>query len=168
MFTKGMDTMSTSIILKQADIFYGVDTSQIEKIASMCKEKNFNLGEMIFEENSTGNELYIIAEGEVEIILDPALVSDQPQQASTPQTVARLHRGQSFGEVALVDQGLRSAAARSATKNTRLLVVPRSELLQLFEEMPELGYRMMRNLAADLAMKLRGTDFQIRDQLLHE
>jgi CRP-like cAMP-binding protein len=114
------------------------------------------------------DDFYIIAEGEVEIILDPALVSNQAGSSSKPQTVAHLHRGQSFGEVALVDQGLRSATALSASKTTRLLVIPRLELMLLFEKLPQLGYHMMRNLAADLAMKLRGTDFQIRDQLLQE
>ena len=104
----------------------------------------------------------------MEIILDPALVSSQSETPSDNKTVAHLHRGQSFGEVALVDEGLRSATARSANKNTRLLILPRLELMQLFEDFPQLGYHMMRNLAADLAMKLRGTDFQIRDQLLHE
>jgi len=160
--------MSKTIILMQADIFFGIDGSQIEHIAAICKEKSYSFGETIFEENSSGDELYVIAEGEVEIILDPALVSDQVETLSRPQTVARLHRGQSFGEVALVDQGLRSATARSASKMTRLLVIPRLQLMHLFENMPQLGYHMMRNLAADLAMKLRGTDFQIRDQLLHD
>ena len=160
--------MSKQMILKQADIFFGVEDAHIESIAALCKERSYTLGKPIFEENSSGDELYVIAEGKVEIILDPTLVSDQATTSSSPQTVAHLHRGQSFGEVALVDQGLRSATARSASKNTRLLIIPRLELMQLFEDVPQLGYRMMRNLAADLAMKLRGTDFQIRDQLLHD
>lgn len=160
--------MTRSIVLMQADIFYGVERSQIDHIASLCKEKGYALGETIFEENSSGDELYVIAQGEVEIILDPALVSDQTSISSPPQTIAHLHRGQSFGEVALVDQGLRSATARSASHSTKLLIIPRQELLELFEEKPKLGYLMMRNLAADLAMKLRGTDFQIRDRLLQE
>jgi CRP-like cAMP-binding protein len=160
--------MSKSIILKQADIFFGVDDIHIDHIATLCEERNFSMGETIFEENSSGDELYVIAEGEVEISLDPALVSSQSGTPREDQTVARLHRGQSFGEVALVDQGLRSATARSANKKTRLLILPRLELMQLFEDSPRLGYYMMRNLAADLAMKLRGTDFHIRDQLLHD
>jgi hypothetical protein len=37
----------------------------------------------------------------------------------------------------------------------------------LCEAYPQLGYRLMFNLAADLAMKIRNTDFQLREQLLY-
>ena len=82
--------------------------------------------------------------------------------------VARLRRGQSFGEVALVDEGLRSATARAAQKETRLLVIQRDKLIMLCETYPQLGYRLMYNLAADLAMKIRNTDLRIREQLLYK
>jgi hypothetical protein len=35
----------------------------------------------------------------------------------------------------------------------------------LCDTYPQLGYRLMRNLAADLAMKIRHTDLQVREQL---
>ena len=161
--------MQHSAILMQADIFYGINRDDIELIAQICQEKTYRKNETIFEENSSGDELYVIAEGEVEILVDPAMVSDQMETRSEDKVIARLHRGQSFGEIALVDQGIRSATARSASKNTHLLIIPRSEILSLCEENPLLGYKLMRNLAVDLSTKLRGTDFQIRDQLLqHE
>jgi CRP/FNR family cyclic AMP-dependent transcriptional regulator len=160
--------MSTSVVLMQADIFFGIDRDRIERIAEICCEKVFHDDQLIFEENSSGDELYVIARGEVEICVDPALVSEKPELKSKSQTIARLRRGQSFGEIALVDQGIRSATARSVNDETRLLVIPRQALLDLCEEDPNLGYHLMRNLAADLAMKLRCTDFQIRDRYLKE
>jgi CRP/FNR family transcriptional regulator, cyclic AMP receptor protein len=81
--------------------------------------------------------------------------------------LATLRRGQSFGEVALVDEGLRSATARAVNKGTRLLVIPRDKLIMLCETYPQLGYRLMYNLAADLAMKIRNTDLQIREKVLY-
>lgn len=82
--------------------------------------------------------------------------------------IAKLRRGQSFGEVALVDEGLRSASARAAQKDTRLLVIQRNQIIMLCETYPQLGFRLMHNLAADLAMKIRSTDLRIRDQLLYK
>jgi CRP-like cAMP-binding protein len=84
-----------------------------------------------------------------------------------PVTIATLRRGQSFGEVALVDQGLRSATARCAQHNTHLLLIPREKLMTLCDTYPQLGYRLMRNLAADLALKIRNTDLRIREELLY-
>jgi len=158
--------MTIAPALRQADIFYQFTEPQLECLADICQEKTYPLGEIIFPENSPSDELYIISRGEVEIVLDPALVSDRPHASARPTTIAVLRRGQSFGEIALVDQGIRSAAARSASTDTHLLIIPREKLMQLCEADPVLGYRLMRNLAADLATKLRNTDLRIRGILL--
>jgi CRP/FNR family cyclic AMP-dependent transcriptional regulator len=156
-------TMPITGVLKEADIFYELTNTQLELVASICKEKTYQQGALIFAENTTGDELYVIADGEVKIEVDPALIGRG--DAGGPQAIATLRRGQSFGEVALVDQGVRSAAARCARHGTRLLIIPRDKLMLLCDTYPQLGYRLMRNLAADLAMKIRNTDLQIREQL---
>ena len=154
--------MSIATVLKQADIFDELTTTQLELVASICEERQYQPGDVIFEENTRGDELYIIADGEVEIRVDPSLIG---AEGGKPQTIAVLRRGQSFGEVALVDQGIRSASARCGDRETRLIVIPRSKLMLLCDTYPQLGYKLMRNLAADLAMKIRNTDLQIREQL---
>jgi CRP-like cAMP-binding protein len=135
-------------------------------IAALCQERNARAGEIIFEENTPGIELFVIVRGEVEILVDPAFVAGSPgRKPSGPVTIATLRDGQTFGEISLVDQGLRSASARCATDNTKLLVLPRQKLLSLCETQPELGYRVMKNIAADLAFKIRNSDLAIREQL---
>ncbi len=153
-------------ILRRADMFYDLTDAQLEMIASIASEAEYGMGEIIFRENSTGDELYVIAAGEVEIQVDPGLIQPGGGQEGRPVTITTLRRGQTFGEIALVDQGLRTASARSASQRTRLLVIPRERLITLCENYPELGYRLMRNIAADLAFKIRGTDLMIREQLL--
>lgn len=154
-------------ILRQADVFYDLTEAQLEKIAAICSEVTPDEGEFIFEENSSGDELYVVANGVVEILVSPAIIQAAlAGQIPGPMTIATIRRGQTFGEVALVDQGLRSASARCAAKKTLLLVIPREELLKLCDADPNLGYRLMRNIAAELAFKIRGTDLAIREQLL--
>lgn len=151
--------------LKQSDIFYQFTPTQLELVANLCQEVVFNTGEVVFQENSSSKELYVIVQGEVDILINRG-VTGQLNKTETP--VARLRRGQSFGEVALVDEGLRSASARAAQKDTRLLVISRDKIIMLCETYPQLGYRLMYNLAADLAMKIRNTDLRIREQLLYK
>jgi CRP-like cAMP-binding protein len=152
--------------LKQADIFYQFTPTQLEMVANLCLEKTYNMGETILEEGSSSKELYIITQGEVDILVNPALVGG-PDVPKGLATVATMRRGQSFGEIALVDEGLRSATARASQKDTKLLVIPRDKLIMLCETYPQLGYRLMYNLAADLAMKIRNTDLRIRETLLY-
>jgi len=156
--------MSITSVLKQADIFFDMTNTQLELVASICVEKVYQKGELIFAENTPGTELYVIADGEVDIQVDPAVIG--AESGVGPYTIATLRRGQSFGEVALVDEGLRSAAARCTQHNTRLVVIPRAKLMLLCDTYPQLGYRLMRNLAADLSMKIRNTDLQVREHLI--
>jgi CRP/FNR family cyclic AMP-dependent transcriptional regulator len=152
--------------LKQADIFYQFSPAQLELVAGLCQEKIYSLGEDIVRESAPTKDLYIIAEGEVDVLVTPALVGG-PEAASGMVTIATLREGQSFGEIALVDEGLRSATVRVATRSARLLVISRDKLLEICDTYPDLGYRLMFNLAADLAMKIRNTDFRIRETLLY-
>ncbi len=68
--------------------------------------------------------------------------------------------------MALVDEGNRSARARAIQPDTRLLIIPRDKLMLLCDSYPHLGYRLMRNLAGDLAMKIRNTDLQVREYII--
>jgi CRP-like cAMP-binding protein len=155
--------MSIVRILRQADIFDELTNTQLELVASICSERHYQAGDIIFEENSPGDELYVIASGEVEIVVDPSLIGKDG--SSGLYTIATLRRGQNFGEVSLVDEGLRSAGARCSVQDTHMIVIPRDKLMLLCDTYNQLGYRLMRNLAADLAMKIRHTDLQVREQL---
>lgn len=151
--------------LKQSDIFYQFTPTQLELVANLCQEVSFESNQIIFQENSSSKELYVIVQGEIDILIKRGTTGSLGKSETV---VARLRRGQSFGEVALVDEGLRSASARAVQKDTRLLVIPRDKIVMLCETYPQLGYRLMYNLAADLAMKIRNTDLRIREQLLYK
>jgi CRP-like cAMP-binding protein len=150
--------------LRYVDIFYGLRSEHLEQIDSICREVVLDRDTMVFDENSRGDEMYIVTRGAVDILVDPAILG--LDLASSPTTVATLRKGQVFGEVVLVDQGLRSAGASVAVDGTALLVIGRDELIALCEQDYELGYLLMRNIAADMAFKIRGADLMVREQLL--
>lgn len=154
-------------ILKQTDIFHQFKPEHLEMIASFCQERTYLQGEIIFSEGSLSSELYVIVQGEIDILLDPNLVSDKPLPDAKSVVIATLRRGQSFGEISLVDRGMRSATARAAQNDTRLLSLSSTQLLDSCEEDPYFGFQLMGNLAADLALKIRNTDLLIREKLVY-
>jgi CRP/FNR family cyclic AMP-dependent transcriptional regulator len=158
--------MEHTHILRETDIFYELSQEQLERIAAICEERTYQLGTFIFHENTASDEVYIIAEGQVDIQVDPQTLGIEVEEGPGPGTIATLQRGQVFGEVALVDQGLRSASAKCASKYARLLAFKREDIIKLCQADYHLGYLVMRNVAADLAFKIRSTDLMVREQLL--
>jgi CRP/FNR family transcriptional regulator, cyclic AMP receptor protein len=154
--------------LKDTDLFYNLNPTQLELIENICEECKYKQGDVIFEENSRQGELYLILSGEVEILINPSLVSAKMETPVALERIAMLRRGQSFGEMALVDEGVRSATAKVVSKNAVLLRLSRHRFLLLCSTYPELGYRVMYNLAMDMAQKIRNTDLQLRETLLYQ
>ena len=156
--------MSLLEILREADVFYDLTLEQLEQVAALCTVVRPPKGATVFRENSYGDEMYLIAAGSVEIEADPAILGLETD--SGPTTLATLRRGQTFGEMALVDRGLRSATVTVAEEETVLLSIHREALMELCERDHQLGYRLMRNIAIDLACRVRGVNLKVRERSL--
>ncbi len=152
-------------ILRQADIFYDVPQELLEKLCTVCRQETYNKGDVIVKENEPSDELYVIIEGNVEIVVDPRLLNPDAE-SSTPEVIATLWPGQTFGEIGLVDRGRRSASVVAAADGTTLQVVSREDLLKLCDENHTFGYYLMRNIAAGLAFKIRNADLILRERSL--
>jgi CRP-like cAMP-binding protein len=151
-------------MLRDADVFYNLSSEQLTQIAAICSERRPLKGTVLFRENSPGDEMYLVAQGAVDILVDPAMLGLETDVR--PTKVATMRRGQIFGEMALVDEGLRSATAQVAEEDTLLLAIRRQDLFALCESDYRLGYQIMRNIAVDLAFKMRSTDLMVREQSL--
>lgn len=156
---------SISAILSVTDIFDTFSETQLQLVAAICEAENYQTGDILVKENDQTTELYVIARGGVEVVMNPTFVSSDVDETEMV-VLTELRQGQVFGEVALVDQGMRSATIRVSQANTMLLRIDRNRLMQLCDSYPELGYKLMKNLAADLAFKIRNTDLTIRQYQL--
>ncbi len=158
--------MTNIYVLEQVDIFEGLTPDKLKLVDKICEEKTYNQDDVIFEENELSKEFYIIMEGQVEIQVDPDTIGDGKTDAYQPSTIATLRRGQSFGEVAIVDPGVRSASAKCGSEKCKLLVIDRAAFIELLEDDFQMGYTVMRNFAADLALKIRQTNLLVRQSLM--
>lgn len=149
-------TMTNVRILEMIEIFNDLTVEQLEKVYQICNEIICTKGTIIVKENTPSTEIYVILEGEVEILVGTSSLSGNKERK-----IGILERGQSFGEVALVDEGLRSATVRCASDDCRLLEISRNELLTLLREDTEIGFKVMFNLAADLCLKFRQATYKI-------
>lgn len=162
---KPQTSLKTTLAL--AELFEGFTDTQLDMVVAICERVTYEKGHILFREYEDTDELYVISRGGVEVLMNPGVVgTSAADRAMDPVVLTELRQGQLLGEIALVDQGLRSATARVSQNGTELLRIPRQKLMTLSDSYPDLGYKLMKNLAADLAMKLRHTDLTVRQYQL--
>jgi len=136
-------------VLRDIELFSQLDDEALKEIAVLCKEKSYHLGEIIAIQGEEGKDILIITQGCVEI-----LVND-PNYQDVKRVVANLGIGQIIGEMGLVDHGKRSAKVRAIEEPTEVQIISYEELSRLCETNTQIGYIIMKNLAADISFKLR-------------
>ncbi|MCI0521794.1 MAG: cyclic nucleotide-binding domain-containing protein [Chloroflexi bacterium] len=130
-------------ILKTVELFSGLQREDLQKVAGLCQPRQFQAGEIITRQGEMGDELFLITQGMVEVSVNER------------QSVVNLGEGQIFGEMALLDQGARSATVTAGNQPTIVQIIPRADFYALCAQNKDIGFIVMRNLAHDLSFKLR-------------
>lgn len=125
----------------------GLSPSQLASLAAISHREVYNTDAVIFNQNDAGDKMYLITRGQVEIRLNDA--------SGGNFTTIYLGQGQIFGEMALLDQGARSATVLAIEEETELYAINANEFVNLCQADTAIGYIIMRNMALDLSFKLR-------------
>jgi len=113
-----------------------------ETAASRKFRQRYRKSEVIFEEGSTGGEMYLIHSGRV-------LLSVRQNETREVALVV-LNPGDFFGEMALVDDSPRSATASAVEDDTELIVMDRTRFLFMVRQQPEFALSLMHTLCRRL------------------
>lgn len=144
-----MDLIPT---LKQVELFQGLSTDQLAKIVAIGAHQAVAEDAVIFQQGSAGDALYVIVSGQVGIRFE------QPGGGS--HTALFMGVGQVVGEMALLDQGPRSATVAAVGGEASVIRLGSDAFMQLCQQDTAIGFTLMRNLAMDLSFKLRQRNFR--------
>lgn len=117
-------------------MFYACSRRELQAVSRLATELEVPSGKALTEEGKPGQEFMIILEG-------TAVVSRDGVQLAT------FGPGDYFGEIALLDPGLRTATVVAQTPMT-LAVVAQRDFGELLEQVPALANKIMRGLARRL------------------
>jgi CRP-like cAMP-binding protein len=144
--------------LGSSELAEGLTPQQIARLAAVAQVRQYHPGELVVDEHERSDELYLIDAGSLEVWLDPASVG---RPGEPDRRIAELQAGQTCGELALLDGGVRSARVRAGVGGARLTVFASGQLLAICQADTAIGFRIMRNLAGALALRLRLQDMRL-------
>jgi CRP/FNR family cyclic AMP-dependent transcriptional regulator len=119
--------------LQRVPLFAELDEEEVRQIARLFKERRFAAGETAVQEGSGGAAFYVIDSGE-------ATVSVGGHEHATLKT------GDYFGEIALIDEGTRTATI-TATTELVCFGVTFWDFRPLVESNGVIGWKLLQSLA---------------------
>jgi CRP/FNR family cyclic AMP-dependent transcriptional regulator len=128
-------------LLQTIPIFEGLVEEDLRDLASRTRSRRFKAGEIIFNQGDAGQEMFVVAEGDVNIYL--------PGEDSRRVSLKDLARGEYFGELSMFDDKPRSASAM-ATTDSVLLELTREMLSNCFARQPRAAMTIVQTMAERL------------------
>ena len=139
--------------LAAQELLRGLTDDELRAVEKAAATQLASEGERIVHEGDDGDTVFFVLAGSVSVRVE--LDEGRSRRLST------LGAGVAFGEMAMLDDGRRSADV-VADEDTVLARVSVTELRELGERFPNLVTTIYRNLAANLARRLRSANGQVR------
>ncbi len=151
--------MEEEKFLKGVPILRDLEEEELRQFLKIARRVRFPRGEAILMEGQTGETMYIIEEGSVEITKTLVIGRGQEKSRDRDKVLTKLSAEDHaiFGEVALFEQSKRTATVVALT-DCLLLEVAKPDFLRLAEENPRIGYKITRNITQLLCSRLRKAD----------
>lgn len=108
------DQASTLEFLSKVILFKGFQQAELTKLAASAVPRSFKSGNVVIRQGDSGNEFFVILEGEASVT-----IGDSDGKS---KTVAKLNKGDHFGEKALLHDDPRTATVTATTALSTLVI----------------------------------------------
>jgi CRP/FNR family cyclic AMP-dependent transcriptional regulator len=148
------DTPVLAAQLRDIGLFGALSDDVLEHLCKNLHERRVGAGEAVFREGDPAREMYVLLDGEVEVL--------KRSRRGRDQRVAILGPNDSFGEMSVIDMQARSATVR-ALAPSRVLRISTEDMDALYRYDLKSYALIVLNLARDLSRRLRVTDGILAD-----
>jgi CRP-like cAMP-binding protein len=140
-------------VLQQSQLFADLGDEAVNQLVDLAEIHGIAAGEVIFKEGESGDSVFLLYGGEVEIV-------GKTPGGDEMQLAVLKDLGDFFGEISMVDHKPRSAAVKALT-DVILLEFSGDVLENFFAQSHWAGLFMYRNIARVLAGRLRQSNIRI-------
>lgn len=153
------NSLSKTIIdfFMSISIFDAINREELKVIAKHMNIITLNTGEILFKESDPAGYICFIVDGMLEVI--------KHSGTESPVVLETLQRGQSIGEISVIDSLPRSAMIRANTAST-LFVLSKSAFDFILEKHSKIGVKLLKGIARLICYNLRKTSNRLVDYLL--
>lgn len=137
-------------MFRRIELFSGLDDETLSRVIEPATEHHYVRGDAVFTEGDVADTMYVVSSGRVAI--------GNKSFDGRESMFALMERGDLFGEMSLFDGLGRSADAR-ALEPSVLIEVPYEPLRQLWDDRPEMLWKVI----ALLTGRLRNMDRALAD-----
>jgi CRP/FNR family cyclic AMP-dependent transcriptional regulator len=141
-------------LLSKTELFGGLAGDELSACANLFREVKFAKGQSLFVRGEKATSLYLVAQGRVRI----AIVTDDGRELSFRHTAD----GEIFGEIALLDGGVRTADATALTAVSAYRL-DQGDFHRFWSTRPLVTERLI----SFLCRRLRETSYQLESIALH-
>ena len=120
-------------VLRRVPIFAGLTKGEIEQIARLFKERRFASGDVVIQEGSGGAAFYVVESGDCRCVV-------------AGKERAIFHSGDFFGEIAMFDEGPRTATI-TATSDLVLWGLTYWDFRPVVEANGVIGWKLLQRMA---------------------
>ncbi len=148
--------VSKSFLMSEIPLFDSLNYEEIQEIEKRLILKDLEKGALIYKQGSAGRSVCFVVEGELSVI---------KRADDGDVTIATVGKGDSVGEIALIDGLTRSADVLAVTEAS-VLILKQDDFDNLVEEQPAIGVKVLKSLAKSLSRTLRDRS-EVLARLMH-
>jgi MFS superfamily sulfate permease-like transporter len=148
-------SQSGVIELEQHNFLRGLGSDDCQVLASLLQKKAFAKGTLLAAEGEAGDRMWLIGKGSVDIRL-------RVEDARGSRRIASLATGTTVGEMALIEDGARSASIVAA-EDVECWELDRATYETIMRDHSHIGTQLLTNLFREMANRLRNTSDQLRE-----
>ncbi|QSQ19415.1 cyclic nucleotide-binding domain-containing protein [Pyxidicoccus parkwayensis] len=133
-------------VISSSPLFEMLSPAELARLAELARVQRFNAGDVVFEEGDLGDSLFVIVQGQVEVV--------RRQPTGEVHPLITLSAPEFFGEMGLIDKDYRSATVRAKTDADLLQLTAQD--LRAFRQSHGDGFTfVVVNIARSLSARLR-------------
>ena len=143
--------------LNEFPLFDALRGEELKIVANYMNFVEIEKDGILFKEGDKGDYICFVLDGIIDVI------KESSQGGSV--VIASLPKGRSIGEMSVIDNSPRSATVKARTK-TSLLTLTQKSLDTILKDHPEIGIKILKEIAWLLSQYLRKASDQLADLLL--